>query len=247
MANSLGKSRGVPQGYPLSTRTRSGRPQRAKTRRNISWISVAGTCSQRRWGESSAARMAPEASSVTVSQETRWVWPRVRSRRRRLARSREAGPPRGRQRRPRDVAAGDGRRPGRKRPGGSGPRGSGAAGVLAELEPDQPGPPGGMLALEFAGDAEQLPGGRRDRSAVAGIAGDEPVEAMATEQPPDLPDSAVGDRQSARRSESVGYPADDDVRSPGGAGRGAGMACQSPPRTGDGGSSADEGLYYTCP
>jgi hypothetical protein len=70
-----------------------------------------------------------------------------------------------------------------------------AAGVLAELEPDQPGPPGGMLALEFAGDAEQLPGGRRDRSAVAGIARDEPVEAMATEQPPDLPGSAVGDRK----------------------------------------------------
>ena len=74
----------------------------------------------------------------------------------------------------------------------------GAAGVLAELQSDQAGAPGGMLALELAGDAEQLPGGRRDRTAVAAIAGGESVEAMPAEQPPDLPDGAVGDRQVGR-------------------------------------------------
>jgi hypothetical protein len=74
----------------------------------------------------------------------------------------------------------------------------GAAGVLAELQPDQSRAPAGMLALELAGDAEQLAGGRRDRSAVATIAGVEAVEAIAAEQPPDLADGAVGDRQVGR-------------------------------------------------
>jgi hypothetical protein len=74
----------------------------------------------------------------------------------------------------------------------------GAAGVLAELQADQAGAPSGMLPLELAGDPEQLPRGRRDRTAVAAIAGVESVEAMPAEQPPDLADGAVGDRQVDR-------------------------------------------------
>jgi hypothetical protein len=42
-------------------------------------------------------------------------------------------------------------------------------GVLAELQSDQPGTPGGMVPLEVAGDAEQLLGARRNRATQAAI------------------------------------------------------------------------------
>ena len=174
-------------------------------------------------GETSAARMAPEASSVTVSQQmcwpvakgtfstastcqTSWGW---------AAWGTDA-------RRRRGGGAGDGRRPGRRRVGGSGPRGGGArAAWLAELEPDQARPPRrGGRGSELAGDAEQLPGGRRDRTTQAAIVGgQQPGQAVAAVQPPDLPDRAVGDRAARPRSGSRGCPADDVARSPGGEGR----------------------------
>jgi hypothetical protein len=74
----------------------------------------------------------------------------------------------------------------------------GAAGVLLELQSDQARAPGGMLALEVAGDAEQLLSRRRDWAAVAAIAGGKSVEPMPAEQAPDLTDRAVGDRQVGR-------------------------------------------------
>jgi len=71
----------------------------------------------------------------------------------------------------------------------------GPMGVRAELESDQAGAPGGMVPLEVAGDAEQLPGARGDGAAPAGIGRGQSLEAPGAEQPPDLAGRAVGDGQ----------------------------------------------------
>src|SRR5271166_5653308 len=58
-ASSVGRSRGDPQGYPLSTRTASGRPQRVNVRRNMSRIAVGGTFCQRPWGGKRGGQQGP--------------------------------------------------------------------------------------------------------------------------------------------------------------------------------------------
>src|SRR4051794_11612806 len=71
----------------------------------------------------------------------------------------------------------------------------GALGVLAELRPDPPGAPGGMVALQLAGDAGQLAGARGDRAPPGARVRGQPLEAMSAVGPPDLADRAIGDRQ----------------------------------------------------
>ncbi len=70
--------------------------------------------------------------------------------------------------------------------------------VLAELEPDQAGAPGGVLAFEIAGDLEQLLDSRGNRPATGAIVGSQVLALMSTEQPPDVPDRAIGDGQLGR-------------------------------------------------
>jgi hypothetical protein len=70
--------------------------------------------------------------------------------------------------------------------------------VLAELEPDQAGAPGGVLALEITGDLEQLLDSRGNRAATGAIVGSQVLALMSTEQPPDVPDRAIGDGQLGR-------------------------------------------------
>jgi hypothetical protein len=43
--------------------------------------------------------------------------------------------------------------------------------VAAELQADQSGTPGGMVALQLAGDAKQIAGARGDRAAQAMVVG----------------------------------------------------------------------------
>jgi len=70
--------------------------------------------------------------------------------------------------------------------------------VLAELESNQPGTPGGVFPLELAADLEQLLGSRGDRATTGAIVGSQ-VGAITSEgQPPDVPDRGIGDRQVSR-------------------------------------------------
>ena len=108
-------------------------------------------------GESSAARMAPDASSVTVSQmcwgvakgtfstastcQTSWGWAAQGTTAAVARRRRGRWTPARTKARLEAPDRGDG----------------GAAGVLAELQSDQSGAPGGMLSLELAGDAGAAP------------------------------------------------------------------------------------------
>lgn len=70
--------------------------------------------------------------------------------------------------------------------------------VLAELEPDQAGAPGGVFTFEIAGDLEQFLDSRRDRATTGAIAGSQVLALMSAEQPPDVPDRAIGDSQLGR-------------------------------------------------
>ncbi len=71
----------------------------------------------------------------------------------------------------------------------------GIVGVVAELESDQPGTPGGVFPLEIAGDAEQLLDSRGDRATTGVIVGSQSVEAVSAVRPPDVADRAIGDRE----------------------------------------------------
>jgi hypothetical protein len=71
----------------------------------------------------------------------------------------------------------------------------GPMGMGAELEPDQPGAPGGVLPLDLAGDPEQLAGARGDGAPPAAVVRGQLLETPATGESPDLPDRAIGDRQ----------------------------------------------------
>ena len=102
----------------------------------------------------------------------------------------------------------DGDRAAAPRPMDSGPdegeletsdRGEAALGrVLAELESDQPGAPGRVFALEIAGDLEQFLDSRGDRTTTGAIVGSQSLAVVSAEQPPDVPDRAIGDRQLGR-------------------------------------------------
>jgi hypothetical protein len=70
--------------------------------------------------------------------------------------------------------------------------------VVAELEPDQAGAPGGVIALEIAGDLEQFLDERGNRATTAAIVGSQVRARMLAEQPPDVPDRAIGDGQFRR-------------------------------------------------
>jgi len=70
--------------------------------------------------------------------------------------------------------------------------------VLAELEPDQPSAPGGVFAFEIAGDLEQLLDSPGNRATTGAIVGSQILALTSAEQPPDVPDRAVGDGQLGR-------------------------------------------------
>jgi hypothetical protein len=67
--------------------------------------------------------------------------------------------------------------------------------VLSELESDQAGAPGGVLALEIAGDGQQLPGSSGDRTSTGAIVGRQSIETVSAVEPPDLPNRAIRDRK----------------------------------------------------
>jgi hypothetical protein len=78
-------------------------------------------------------------------------------------------------------------------------RGEAAPGlVLAELESDQAGAPGGVFALEIASDGQQFLGSSRDRTSTGAIVGRQPIETVSPVEPPDLPDRAIRDREIGR-------------------------------------------------
>ena len=150
-------------------------------------------------GETSVARMAPEASSVTVSQQMRWpvangtfstastcqiswgwtAWGTTTAAARRR---------RGRLTPARTKASWRVRTEGRSR----------SCAVLAELESDQPGAPDGVFSLEIAGDAEQFLDWRGDRTTTGAIVGSQSLAIVSAVQPPDVPDRAIGDCQVGR-------------------------------------------------
>jgi hypothetical protein len=68
-------------------------------------------------------------------------------------------------------------------------------GMLAELESDQPGAPGGVFPLDLAGDPEQLTGTRGDRASLATIVRGQSLKTPTAVESPDLPDRAIGDGQ----------------------------------------------------
>jgi hypothetical protein len=70
--------------------------------------------------------------------------------------------------------------------------------ALAELESDQAGAPGGVFALEIAGDGQQFPGSSRDGASTATIVGRQSIGTVSAVEPPDLPDRAVRDRELDR-------------------------------------------------
>jgi hypothetical protein len=70
--------------------------------------------------------------------------------------------------------------------------------VVAELEPDQAGAPGGVVALEIAGDLEQFLVSRGNRTTTGAIVGSQVLARTLAEQPPDVPDRAIGDDQFRR-------------------------------------------------
>src|SRR5512142_1410139 len=61
-ARSVGRSPAEPHGAPLSTRIRSGRPQRVNAHRNRSWTSRGATSFQEPWGEN----VGPEYPATTL-------------------------------------------------------------------------------------------------------------------------------------------------------------------------------------
>jgi hypothetical protein len=78
-------------------------------------------------------------------------------------------------------------------------RGEAALGrVLAELESDQPGTPGGVFAPELAGDGQQFLGSSGDRTSTGAIVGSESIETVSAIEPPDLSDRAIRDREIGR-------------------------------------------------
>ena len=70
--------------------------------------------------------------------------------------------------------------------------------VVAELEPDQAGAPGGVVALEIAGDLEQFLDSRGNRATTGAIVGNQVLARTLAEQPPDVPDRSIGDGQLSR-------------------------------------------------
>jgi hypothetical protein len=70
--------------------------------------------------------------------------------------------------------------------------------VLAELESDQSGTPGRVLALEVAGDLEELLNSSGDRTTAGVIVGSQSPAIVSAVQPPDVPDGAIRDRQIGR-------------------------------------------------
>ena len=168
-ASSVGRSRGDPQGYPLSTRTASGRPQRVNVRRNMSRIAVGGTFCQRPGGKR-GGQQGPRGL-VGEGQPTNTL---------------AAGQP--------DSLLGIdlpdlmghggsgsrwGGRPWRSRAIDSSPaeglleganRGHGLTRILlAQLDTNDPCPPRGVIPLQGAGGLEQCLGGRRVPTAAAGV------------------------------------------------------------------------------
>jgi hypothetical protein len=78
-------------------------------------------------------------------------------------------------------------------------RGEAAVGlVFAELESDQAGAPGGVFALELAGDGQQFLSSSRDRTGAGAIVGRESIETVMAVEPPDVADRAIGDREIGR-------------------------------------------------
>ena len=70
--------------------------------------------------------------------------------------------------------------------------------VLAELESDQAGAPGRVLALQLAGELEQVLGSRGDRTTTGPIVGSQSLITVSAEQPPDFPNRVIRDRQIGR-------------------------------------------------
>src|SRR5262249_52411554 len=157
---------------PLSTRTRSGSPQRAKTWRNISWISCTGTCSQRRWGGNLGGQDGPRdligdpqpADPLATGQGDILDGGDLpdlvgvdglgdrRGSHAAAPRSLDSGPYEG------GLETAD--------------RGDWAPGcVLAELKSNQAGAPARVLPLERAGELEQLLSLRGDRATTGAIVG----------------------------------------------------------------------------
>lgn len=77
-------------------------------------------------------------------------------------------------------------------------REAGPGSVSAELESDQPGAPGRMVALQVASDLEQFldPGG--DRTTAGAIVRSEALAVVSAGSPQDVSDRAIGDRQLGR-------------------------------------------------
>jgi hypothetical protein len=67
--------------------------------------------------------------------------------------------------------------------------------LSAELESDQAGAPGGMLALQVAGDPEQFLDPGADRTTAGSIVGSEALAVESAGSPADVSDGAIGDRQ----------------------------------------------------
>jgi hypothetical protein len=67
--------------------------------------------------------------------------------------------------------------------------------LSAELESDQAGAPGGMVALQVASDPEQLLGPGVDRTTAGSIVRGEALAVVSAGSPPDVSDRAIGDRQ----------------------------------------------------
>ena len=169
-----------------------------KTLRNIVWISGAGRVFHRRGGETSVARMAPRPSSVTVSQQTALVGGQghvldsvdlpglVGLDRLGDLHGGPAAPPR-----PIDSGPYEGELETSDR--GQGPLGA----WLRSWSRIKPAPRWGGR-LEITGELEQFLDSRGNRAATAAIVGSQVRARMLTEQPPDVPDRAIGDGQLGR-------------------------------------------------
>ncbi len=170
-----------------------------KTLRNISWIAGAATCSHRRWGGNLGGQDGPRGL---------------------IGHRQPADAPAGGQRHVLDgidlpdlvgldrLGDHDGDPATAPRPIDSGPhegeletsdRGQAPLRhVVAEPEPDQAGAPGGVVPLEIAGDLEQFLDARGNRATTGAIVGSQIRARMLAEQPPDVPDRAIGDGQLSR-------------------------------------------------
>src|SRR4029077_16401251 len=141
----------------LSTRTRSGKPQRTKTWRNMAWIACEETCSHRLWGgnfggQDGSRGLIGYRQPADALAGGQWHFldgvdlPDL------VGMDRLGDDDGGRAAAPRPMDSGADE-------GGleASDRGDGALGrVLAELESDQPGAPGRVFALEIASEMEQL-------------------------------------------------------------------------------------------